>query len=66
MFTKWVAVARKSVLTIAFCVTRQDTADGDISGPKSIFVANFDFFLLTENATISRISKNDAERTGQK
>ena len=45
IFTKWVAVARKSLLTAAFCVTRQDTADGDIFGPKSFFckIQNFVF-----------------------
>ena len=35
MFTKWVAVARKSLLTTDFCIIFRDTADGDIFGQKS-------------------------------
>merc|ERR1711884_768393 len=35
MFTKWVAMARKSLLTIDFCIIFRDTADGDIFGQKS-------------------------------
>ena len=34
MFTKWVAVARKSLLTTDFCIIFRDTADGDIFGQK--------------------------------
>ena len=35
MLTKWVAVARKSLLTADFCIIFRDTADGDIFGQKS-------------------------------
>ena len=34
MFTKWVAVARKSLLTNAFCIIFRDTAEGCVFGQK--------------------------------
>ena len=45
MFTKWVAVARKSLLTAAFCIIFRDTADGDIFGQKSNFWRIMFFFF---------------------
>ena len=48
MFTKWVAVARKSLLTAAFCIIFRDTADGGVFGQKL--------------KNIRKIGKNDFSR----
>ena len=65
---KRVAVARKSLLTIAFCIIFRGASHGDRH-----FAQNHDFwwffefcnvYFLAENVTINRISKNDAECRG--
>ena len=47
IFTKWVAVARKSLLITDFCIIFRDTADGDVFGQKSKLIKKVS--LLTPN-----------------
>ena len=47
MFTKWVAVARKSLLTIAFCIIFRGAPHGDVRfGQNPILLLHLFFLLL--------------------